>query len=120
MNEAEALKKTGHFIVNDIRDFAIKEIEETLANKGNSSLDKRFAVAASTWTDETRNVVLDMLVSAIDTTLHRLMVKLEESDDIRLVVGDDSLDIKEISDGLAGEFVGWVDSLSHERGFVVE
>lgn len=58
-------------------------------------------------------IVIWLIPEIVDVSLHNMLFMIEENDDIELLFENENL--KEISDGLAGELYtedGWIDKFS--------
>jgi hypothetical protein len=83
-----------------MKDVVTKEIQKILANMHPDA-----------------RKVLQMLIPAIvDTTLHHLLWTIEQEQRLGLTM-DGSPQLRDVSDGLPGDYVGWKDRLSKQRQF---
>lgn len=102
--------------MTEVRDRAIKRVSMILEGtlKGNEAqvLHREFQPLA-----ENTELALRLAGEAIDTALHDLLVLLEQSQNIQVRVDDGAscIELREASDGLAGELYGakgWFEKFS--------
>jgi hypothetical protein len=119
MSESGLLDEFGRVLITEVRDRAIVRVLSilggTLQRPGAQVLHEQLRSLSS---DE-RNAVEMLSIEAVDSTLHRLLLLLEESNlmDCRLATNAQSVSLKDASDGLAGELysdAGWIARFSSQ------
>jgi hypothetical protein len=119
--EQAALDKFGQRLVEQARDYAIREADNTLNGRTKGTSSRRFyeRVRASSLSPEQIAVIRDFIPEIVDTTLHHLLwTVLGQTNWLALAVATDHgivPDLEEVSDGLEGEYCMWVPRFSSER-----
>lgn len=103
-----------------IRDEAIDDWERIFHGKMRDKESKKTFELLSTFSPEQVQFMISLFPEIIDTTLHHLLWTLEQEEDINVLVNAEEnkcSNIREISDGLAGELYtedGWISRFSNK------
>ena len=112
----------GQILMERIRDEAIDDWERIFQGKMRDNESKIIFETLSSFSPEQIQFIINLFPKIVDTTLHHLLWTLEQ-EDINVLVKDEEnkfLNIKEISDGLAGELYtedGWILRFSNKGEF---
>ena len=117
MPDPTALEKFGAFMVIKLRDRAIENHLRLQAGQWKSPALQALQAEVVVLPPETKDLMLRVVVEAIDAAMHDLLFAFQEAHDRRegIVVSVDGSDIAEVSDGLQGEPYGpdgWVATFS--------
>ncbi|CAM4503942.1 hypothetical protein FHS16_004556 [Paenibacillus endophyticus] len=113
----EQMDFLGQVLMSGVRDQSISFWDKLIEGKMRGSMSKKISESYST---EQLEILTDIISQVVDTTLHNLLWTIEQEDQIHLKVqlDEDAIDIKEASDGLAGELYtedGWIIKYSEKR-----
>ncbi len=117
----EALDRFGRFLMNGVRDRAIRHWDMVLRGQMKDDESQRLYSSIITLSPEARAIVSEVVPKIVDTSLHNFLQSLDDVDDIQVAVDTESGRIESISDasdGLAGELYsehGWFRRFSDER-----
>ena len=117
-----ALDIFGELLITRVRDEAISDWNMIIDGRMKDDASARVREALAIFTPEQKSIVLSLIPQVVDTVLHHLLWTLEQYKNIRVGVTTDTGDVpnlKEISDGLAGELYsenGWISRFSKEKG----
>lgn len=106
----------GELLIKQVRDETISEWDMILNGKMKGVTAKEVKNRISSFNQEQLEVLKWIVPQIVDLNLHNLLFTIEESDE--LFVAIDDKEIKEESDGLAGELYtedGWIRRFSNER-----
>jgi len=104
----------GETLMLEVRDRAINEWTGIIEGRMKSPISQKIFEKLQHLQPEDKIYLKQLFSEVVDTTLHFLLSLVEESEQIDIVFHADSgetLNIKEISDGLAGELYtedGWI------------
>ncbi|MBE1556974.1 epimerase [Sporosarcina limicola] len=114
----QALDLFGKVLMERIRDEAIDDWERILQGKMRDNESKKIFDELRSFSPEQVQFIINLFPKIVDTTLHHLLWTLEQEEDVNVLVKveeNNFLNIREISDGLAGELYtedGWVSRFS--------
>jgi hypothetical protein len=118
------LERFGKILMERVRDQAILHWEKVLTGEMKDKSSKQlFEEFVQTFTEEQQQRIVDISSQVVDTTLHYLLLAIEEENRIIVLTQNDEgevVEIKKISDGLAGELYtedGWILKYSKKRYF---
>lgn len=117
----DALDKFGSFLMTRVRDESISDFKMIIAGKMKGDDAERIRSALTGFSSDQLSVLSSIVPEVVDSVLHNLLWSLEQDEDVSLRVNLDnseSLDLNEISDGLAGELYGdygWIETFSQEK-----
>jgi hypothetical protein len=104
----ERLDRFGSFVVRNLRDRMLSDLDMALSGKWNSLEHQAMQERISRMLPEDRASVRDMVDRLITSGMHDILFALQEESDadgsIRVVV--DGQDVAKLSDGLHGEIFG--------------
>src|SRR5258708_34477246 len=113
----QALDNFGRFLVTQVRDKAILQWEGLLTGRLKGTTAQYVKNSLSEFTPEEVKVLQKLIPKIVDTTLHHLLWSLEQDKFVSISIKTDTeviADIREISDGLAGELPDWIPKFSKE------
>ncbi|GAC44241.1 hypothetical protein [Paenibacillus popilliae] len=116
----QVLNFFGQILMEKIRDEAIDDWERIFQGKMRDNDSKKIFEALSSFNPEQIQFIINLFPKIVDTTLHHLLWTLEQEEDVNVLIKNDEnmfLNIKEISDGLAGELYtedGWISRFSNK------
>ncbi|MGG6313995.1 epimerase [Paenibacillus macerans] len=120
MDEKVALDMFGEYLIKKVRYEAIDSWERKSKGKMKDTESQEiFQVLLQSFTLEQRTFIENLFPKIVDTTLHHLLWSLEEEKNIDVIVELDNsvrINIREASDGLAGELYtedGWISRYSN-------
>jgi hypothetical protein len=110
----------GEILIKKVRDGAIQDWESIINGKMKSQRSSEIREKLSSFNDEQIEIIKDLFPMVVDSTLHHLLWTLEQEDTIELTieVNQKVSNIRDISDGLAGELYtedGWIMRFSQNR-----
>lgn len=107
------LNDFGKYIIQEVRDITIDEINIIIDNNLNGEYLEKFHNVISNLSSEERNLIKNLVPRIVDTTLHYMLFMIEQHQEISLNFENEEL--KDISDGLCGELYGndgWIRKFS--------
>ena len=107
------LNDFGKYIIQEVRDITIDEINIIIDNNLNGEYLEEFYNVISYLFSEERNLIKNLVPRIVDTTLHYMLFMIEQHQEISLNFENEEL--KDISDGLCGELYGndgWIRKFS--------
>lgn len=116
----QVLDYFGQLLIENIRDEAIDDWERIFQGKMKDKESRKIAETLSTFSPEQVQFIINLLPKVVDTSLHHFLWTLEQKEDIELLVKakeNKYFNIREISDGLAGELYtddGWISRFSNK------
>ena len=116
-----ALDKFGRILMTEVRDLSTLHWQMVLDGTMKSDDAQAFHRQLASLDSEARSVCASMVSAVVDTVLHNLLCCLDDEDDLQLSVNVDGLkvpNIRDISDGLAGELYtedGWIARFSGQE-----
>lgn len=114
--EKEALEYFGKAFMEQVRDNGIYITNWLIEGKNIAPSKQVLQNEISTFTNEQKDIIKQIILEAVDQTLHHTLFMLEQEEEIKLIVGD--INLNEASDGLAGELYtedGWIEKFSKEE-----
>jgi hypothetical protein len=115
-----ALDFFGQILIERIRDEAIDDWERIFQGKTRDSESKKIFETISTFSPEQVQFILNLFPKIVDTTLHHLLWTFEQEENMNISVRAEEnayFNIRDISDGLAGELYtedGWISRFSNK------
>ena len=118
--ETNALDIFGKYLMQQARDYAIKDADAIFKDNTESSFFRKLNDWIDATFDESDRQLYHYLVPFIvDTVLHHVLLSLETADWIKVSIQADSEvvpDIRELADGgLEGELSDWIENYSKQR-----
>ena len=106
-----ALDELGRFLMQDVRDRAIRRWRLTLEGRMHGEGDAALVTVRAS--PECREAVGTLVPMIVDDVLHALLFGIQESQDIKLLVSinGEAVNVADVSDGLQGEpwsSRGWI------------
>jgi hypothetical protein len=104
-----------------VRDKAILDWKKTVDGRMKGEIAAKIRRILEPLSEEQQQVFLSLVPEVVDTVLHHLLWTLEQEDNVRIGILADNEDVnnlKDISDGLAGELYsgeGWIARFSKEK-----
>ena len=120
----EALIRFGCVLMQKVRDEAIEEWDKILDGRMGGHRASLVRERLHALTPEQRVVTSWVIPQVVDTTLHHLLWTLEQSRELELkvrILEELSENLREVSDGLAGELYGsrgWIAKFSQQQRHV--
>lgn len=108
------LEEFGRLLMTRVRDEAIEQWDMIISGQMKDADSQRIHRVISHWPSEHRKVLEDLIPQIVDTTLHHLMWTVEQQERVRLSV-DTGAQLREVSDGLPGDLIGWREKFSRQR-----
>jgi hypothetical protein len=117
METKEILNGFGEHLINNVRDETIECMEMILSGKMESEEAQLLYKKTNELSNETKNIIKEIIVNTIDRNIVRLLRLFEQSEKYIIAYdnGDKEININEISDGLSGELYGengWIKKYS--------
>lgn len=117
MSEKLALDLFGEYLITRVRDEAIDDWERISSGKMKDKESQEIFQTLKSFNSEQLEFITKLFPKIVDTTLHHLLWSLEQEEAINVLVKSDDLliNIREVSDGLAGELYtedGWISRYS--------
>lgn len=114
------LNKFGELLMKDVRDKTISHWDMILDGRMKGISGQQVKAKIDSFSDEQIEVLKWLIPKVIDENLHNLLTMVEENETIKVEVWNHHLsgNVKELSDGLAGELYtedGWISRFSKER-----
>lgn len=119
MEMKNRLDYIGEKIILGVRDETMLSFERILDGDMKSTTALQIREKINDFTNEQLGVLKWLMLKVIDMELHNFLTLIEENEDIKLIVVDNKnkiFDVKENSDGLAGELYtsdGWINKYSN-------
>jgi hypothetical protein len=111
-----ALEEFGNILMKRVRDESIEQWDGLIAGKLKGNTAARVKELLANCTDEQREVLKTLVPAIIDTTLHHLLWTIEQEKAVCLSMRG-SPQLRDLSDGLPGDFVDWKTRYSKQRDF---
>jgi len=118
MNEKLALDIFGQILIKTVRNEAIDDWNRISNGKMKDKESQEIFEALKSFKPEQIEFIVSLFPKIVDTTLHHLLWLLEQNEIINVMVKSDQdtlINIREVSDGLAGELYtedGWISRFS--------
>lgn len=116
--ENSILEDFGKMIIENVRDESIDTLEKEISDRINSYQGIQIRELLKDFNNEQIETILNLIPTVVDTSIHYFLEAIDSSENIKLLFDDKDLnpiDIKELSDGLAGELYsdeGWIAKFS--------
>jgi hypothetical protein len=112
-----ALDEFGKFLIARVRDKAIAEWDKIAAGKMKGMTADSLRPAFAKLGDAERALIYRLIPKIVDTTLHHLLWAIEQNERITLAMEarGSSINLAQVSDGLPGDLIGWIERFSDER-----
>ncbi len=118
MNEKHPLDLFGEYLIKRVRDEAIDDWERISSGKMKDKESQEIFQVLKSFNAEQLEFITNLFPKVIDTTLHHLLWSLEQ-EEINVIIqsgeNEELINIREVSDGLAGELYtedGWISRYS--------
>ena len=114
----KALDLFGQLLINNIRDKAIFEWDMIIKGEMKDIETQKVQQVLSDLTKKEIDIISWLIPQIVDTTIHHLLWTLEQNKSIDVAVkmeSESTSSIKEVSDGLTGDFYEWRMRFSKER-----
>lgn len=112
------LNKFGYLLMTRVRDESIDHWRMIVSGKMKGERAVKLRQDLEKWGAAAEHAISEFVPHIVDTTLHNLLVLIEQEESLKLAVEDRGVrmnDIRELSDGLAGELYsdqGWISRFS--------
>jgi hypothetical protein len=115
----EILFKFGEFMIKKARDPSIYELNMLLENISSRPALENFCKELSQLSDERKGPILDFIIEIVDTTLNNFLWVFEQEDTFKIsyTSKEEKFNISEISDGLCGDYWGFIHQNSSYKSF---
>jgi len=113
--QKSALTEFGRVVMERVRDQAIKDGEMLIDGQWKDPRCIALSKALGNLTPEQRDVLLQLVTSCVDATLHHFLWMLDQEEwiDVAVRTEDETVaSLREVSDGLVGDKVTWIDKFS--------
>jgi hypothetical protein len=111
----QSLDKFGELLMKRVRDKSIGDWERIISGDIKGVTGERVKQQIALFTPEQKEILCKLIPQIIDTSLHNLLFTAEQERSLRILMDNPewgaAQDMREISDGLAGELCG-------ERGWI--
>jgi len=103
-----ALDKFGELLIKSVRDKAARDWERIINGETKGKTAQAVMHQIGSFNTEQREVLIKLVPQIIDTVLYHLLFTAEQEQNLKLIMrcDDNEQNLKEISDGLAGELYG--------------
>ncbi len=113
INKKEVLNEFGKILIHEVRDTVYRHFLKVIEGEMKSPSSIKIQKNLSDISPEQLELVKDTIRSTLDSSLHYFLWMIEQEDNFDLVAIKDnnSVSLREISDGLSGELHGengWV------------
>jgi len=121
MEDKKNLDLFGQILMNDVRDITIDQWEGRLDGKNKGVTSKDVFKKCQHFSLEDKELIKKLFSQVIDTTIHHLLVAIEQNESLNVTISLDSnksVNIEDVSDGLAGELYtgnGWIATFSKKE-----
>ncbi|HEX5745173.1 MAG TPA: hypothetical protein VFZ09_02955 [Archangium sp.] len=99
-----------------VRDESIEQWDGLIAGQLKGNTAARVNELLAGWSDEQRAVLNALVPAIVDTTLHHLLWTIEQEETVSLSMIEGP-QLRDVSDGLAGDLIGWKKRYSKQRDF---
>ena len=118
MSQNTLMEYFGHLLIKAGRDKTIANFDKLLqSGKDDKVMGGKYKPMLDTLDDMQMVQLRSLAIWLVDTTLHNVMFMFEETDNIRISVEHNNVEIKDIrkaSDGLHGDIYSWAEEYSKE------
>lgn len=122
MTQKSALDMFGEYLMSKVRDEAINDWERVFSGRMKDEESQQLYETLKSFNSDQLKFVAMLFPRIVDTTLHHLLWSLENEEEITVTIKSDEnsiVNIREVSDGLAGELYtenGWISRYSNKFG----
>lgn len=111
METNEIVNEFGKTFIENVRSEALWQLESIIAGTMKSENAIKLHNKICAFSSEERAILKEIATDAIDRALFKVMFMFETSEDfiIGAVQEDEIFDLKDLSDGLSGEYYQWVE-----------
>ncbi|GKX68783.1 hypothetical protein [Inconstantimicrobium mannanitabidum] len=118
--DKDCLEKYGQILMSDVRDRTIRSMDMILSGRMKGITAKSILENISGFNAEQVEALKYLISKTVDLSLHNMLCMIEDNDEINVEISTGNLacNIKDISDGLAGELYtedGWIMKYSKQR-----
>lgn len=110
------ISEFGRLFIESVRDNTLFVLEGIISGHMKSQIDKEMHEKVNTLSNQDLDLLKKVSYRMIDLSLHNMLVMFEDNQQWVISSSDDhGLDLKEVSDGLAGELYtsdGWIKQFS--------
>ena len=113
---SESMDEFGMMLIKEVRDRTIRISDKRLRGEMKDEDSQTLATQFMSLSDEAKDIIWKIVPMITDLSLHNMLCMFEENDGCKIIIEGE--DIKEESDGLAGELYtsdGWIERYSNER-----
>lgn len=116
----EALDFFGKVLMEQVRDEAIEDWERILGGKMKDEESQQLFNEVQSLRSEQLQFILKLIPEVVDRTLHHFLWTLEQEEEVNIVITleeENPINLRENSDGLAGELYtedGWISRFSNK------
>jgi len=116
--ERKKLNLFGQILMTDVRDNTIDQWEGYIDGSNKGITAQEVFKQCQHFNLEDKELIKKLFSQVVDTTIHHLLVAVEQNENLNVTISLDSIEsinIKDISDGLAGELYtedGWIATFS--------
>lgn len=110
------LDEFGEIFISEVRDRTIRIFDKTINGFMKSASSQALYHEVQKLDDSQRELIKKIISRVTDLCLHNMLCMFEDYDNMNLLMYGDN--IKEVSDGLAGELYtedGWIEKYSKQR-----
>jgi len=111
-----ALEAFGRLLMTYVRDKAIEESDKLIDGRMKGETAQKAAKLLSDCTEHERTIIKAIVPEIVDTALHHLLWTIERTESVSLSL-DGGPELRELSDGLTGDFHIWKERYSRQRSF---
>jgi hypothetical protein len=113
-----ALDAFGAILMKRVRDWSIQECDMIISGQAKDVTAERLHKILATFDEAHRQALYHLTPEIVDITLHYLLWMFEQEEWIDIAVRTEAgivPNLREISDGLAGELYDWIPRFSKQR-----
>ncbi|TAA72665.1 epimerase [Planococcus salinarum] len=120
-NHKEALDFFGKVLIEQVRDESIEDWERILGGKMKDEESQQLFNEVQSLHSEQLQLIMKLIPKVVDSTLHHFLWTLEQEEEVNIVITleeENPINIRENSDGLAGELYtedGWISRFSSKQ-----
>jgi hypothetical protein len=112
----QSLEEFGKLLMERVRDEAIEQWDSMIAGQLKGQTAQKVSSLIAEQGIEKRDLLRALIPAIVDTTLHHLLWTIEQEQAISVSIGGGG-ELRDLSDGLPGDLVGWRERYSKCRRF---
>lgn len=111
MEEKELLRQFGEMFVEEVRTRTLWQMDKIFSGELKGEAAQKLHVKLAHFSPEDMEVIREISTDAVDRALFKVMNMFETTEDfiIGAVNDDEIVNLNDVSDGLGGDYFGWVE-----------